>query len=208
VFLCPRCRAGLCNLCFTPSVRLAPFLCPRCRAGLCDGSIFAIPVSFLFLYPRCRAGLCDPRSTTQSTATSLSFYALDVGRGFATLACNQRAQRRAEVSMPSMSGGALRRMPSQGTCDLGVWCPLRHPPGSVARKASFRRRSVTGMPLTSEFAVRQPRPKMLVANTPVPARRCRPHSHHDAVPRSPASERHRHCRRTGTADVQTDASGT
>ena len=63
------------------------------------------------------------------------------------------------VSMPSMSGGALRRMPSQGVCDLGVWCPLRHPPVSVARKASFRRLNVTTMPLTREFAVRQPRPK-------------------------------------------------
>jgi hypothetical protein len=63
------------------------------------------------------------------------------------------------VSMPSISGGPLRRMPSQGACDLGVWCPLRYPPVSVARKASFRRRNVTTMPLTREFAPRQPRPK-------------------------------------------------
>jgi hypothetical protein len=41
------------------------------------------------------------------------------------------------VSMPSMSGGALRGMPSHGACDLGVWRPLRHPPGTGARRASF-----------------------------------------------------------------------
>jgi hypothetical protein len=39
--------------------------------------------------------------------------------------------------MPSVSGGALRGMPSQGACDLGVWRPLRHPPGTGALGASL-----------------------------------------------------------------------
>jgi hypothetical protein len=33
-----------------------------------------------------------------------------------------------KVSMPSMSGWALRRMRSDGTSDLGIWCPFRQPP--------------------------------------------------------------------------------
>ena len=85
-FLCPRCRAGLCDQrlrrrCLHGAQVSMPsmsgwalrqqwvgghtyqnlgFLCPRCRAGLCDvpGMSQQI-VTALFLCPRCRAGLCD-----------------------------------------------------------------------------------------------------------------------------------------------------
>ena len=60
-FLCPRCRAGLCNLMGgNKGGDKKGFLCPRCRAGLCDQK------HFVFL------------------PQWIGFYALDVGRGFAT----------------------------------------------------------------------------------------------------------------------------
>ena len=64
-FLCPRCRARLCDdRTVRHSLRpYAPFLCPRCRAGLCDGAVKSI---------RC------------SAITGWRFYALDAGRVFAT----------------------------------------------------------------------------------------------------------------------------
>jgi hypothetical protein len=59
VFLCPRCRAGLCDRVSGSNPPALTFLCPRCRAGLCD--VFSIEgySQMLFLCPRCRAGLCD-----------------------------------------------------------------------------------------------------------------------------------------------------
>ena len=80
-FLCPRCRAGLCNGGLVGQVYRSTFLCPRCRAGLCDVVRLARSLR-MFLCPRCRAGLCDNRMSTSHCASG--FYALDVGRGFAT----------------------------------------------------------------------------------------------------------------------------
>ena len=75
LFLCPRCRAGLCDLLPATVLRvLRLFLCPRCRAGLCD-----IPALFsddeaaeigAFLCPRCRAGLCDKKNISRMTLTT------------------------------------------------------------------------------------------------------------------------------------------
>ena len=63
LFLCPRCRAGLCNL-MSWLIWLGvdiEFLCPRCRAGLCNKPIVpsVMGTASKFLCPRCRAGLCN-----------------------------------------------------------------------------------------------------------------------------------------------------
>jgi hypothetical protein len=86
-FLCPRCRAGLCDrrLEDAEKQRRAAFLCSRCRAGLCDSTFLGIVINAtLFLCPRCRAGLCDIQKKSQEI------------------------NRWRLVSMPSMSGGTLR----------------------------------------------------------------------------------------------------
>jgi len=153
MFLCPRWRAGLCDItrqrrsptdvhhvpagiaCTSRVISRAGPGCAACPARRKTRSPYRrrLPGGCALrprLAPCHRSLLWSPRFLSSGTG----FYALAVGR-------------------------PLRRMPSQGACDLGVWCPLRHPPGSAARKASFRRLNVTTMPLTREFAVRQPRPK-------------------------------------------------
>src|SRR6266566_494549 len=88
VFLCPRCRAGFCDLAYKTLdyIREHPFLCPRCRAGFRDRFSMVTPKrasnpvsmpsmsggvlrrdgdncmytrTHAFLCPRCRAGFCD-----------------------------------------------------------------------------------------------------------------------------------------------------
>jgi hypothetical protein len=103
------------------------FLCPRCRAGLCNHRPAPASSSVArctFLCPRCRAGLCNWRRRSPTPRAATRFYALDVGRGFATA----RAfwdHLMISVSMPSMSGGALQQMPSEGPSDLRVCSPPR-----------------------------------------------------------------------------------
>ncbi len=91
-FLCPRCRAGLCDVkwrFYNPHLAVK-FLCPRCRAGLCDqvsaANDFQVWLYGQFLCPRCRAGLCDAIAITGWSGSGFGFYALDVGLGFVTRA--------------------------------------------------------------------------------------------------------------------------
>ena len=51
--------------------------------------------------------------------------------------------------MPSMSGWSLRRMRSDGTSDLRVWCPFRQPPatGAHGQRARPRLTSSQGLDL-------------------------------------------------------------
>ena len=103
---------------------LLEFLCPRCRAGLCDGPV--LPSGDVkanpFLCPRCRAGLCDRRPHQGKIAHLV-------------------------VSMPSVSGGALRRIAPDGTSDLRVWCPFRQPPVTGAYERCDRRRLASSIGL-------------------------------------------------------------
>ena len=50
LFLCPRCRAGLCMTLPLPpeTFRLSAFLCPRCRAGLCMGCPWEVSLTCAF----------------------------------------------------------------------------------------------------------------------------------------------------------------
>ena len=113
-FLCPRCRARLCNFgVYLEHARKVPvsmpsvsgealqrvfriesvtlggqtFLCPRCRARLCNSSVRRGTEDVLrwFLCPRCRARLCNNAACPLLLrALGSGFYALGVGRGFAT----------------------------------------------------------------------------------------------------------------------------
>ena len=86
-----------------PQVSVKGFLCPRGRAGYCDiADPQAAPDARVFLCPRGRAGDCDD--------SYLATVDLDE-----------------VVSMPSGSGGGLRRMRSWRGRDLRDWCPFRHP---------------------------------------------------------------------------------
>jgi hypothetical protein len=133
VFLCPRCRAGRCDTrasstCCTSTGRFyaldvgrgaatacqacstmrstSSFLCPRCRAGRCDEKVYRkrVRVQYSFLCPRCRAGRCDEKR-------QLERQQID----------------EIEVSMPSMSGWALRPMQVPAACDQGGCTRARHP---------------------------------------------------------------------------------
>ena len=108
-FLCPRCRAGLCDqaVLLSSADRAARFLCPRCRAGLCDTAPCrtAGSCSDRFLCPRCRAGLCDVPSWYVLRHDRLGFYALDVGRGFATSSSNGRVRRAQPFLCPRCRAG-------------------------------------------------------------------------------------------------------
>src|SRR6266581_4334406 len=61
------------------------------------------------------------------------FYALDVGRGFARAFWNIVMCKLRFYALDVERGFARDAFP--GACDLGVWRPLRHPPGTVARRA-------------------------------------------------------------------------
>ena len=112
-----------------------PFLCPRCRAGLCDfndgqghprvpavsmpsmsggalrhGDRLSATIIRTVSMPSMSGGALRPRRRQQAARSGTGFYALDVGRGFATRQPVRLSIERAAVSMPSMSGGALRRV--------------------------------------------------------------------------------------------------
>jgi hypothetical protein len=135
MFLCPRRRATVCDHGWFHAVAAdIEFLCPRRRAAVCDLQVQDQGMSMpeRFLCPRCRAVVCDRR---------------------------RHARRRhadGSVSMPSMSGGCLRPMPSGGGCDLRVWCPFRHPPVTGGRTTSDPWPAAARQPLTRQFPVRQP----------------------------------------------------
>jgi hypothetical protein len=62
------------------------FLCPRCRAVLCDPEfviIIGLPTPEAFLCPRCRAALAARLRSDGCWRTG--FYALGVGLHFATV---------------------------------------------------------------------------------------------------------------------------
>jgi hypothetical protein len=180
-FLCPRCRAGLCDdrrprgadrqgqrfyalgvgldfathdFCAYP-VLFGRFLCPRCRAGLCDFAIKWRPVDVAeFLCPRCRAGLCDGSDSGGRQAHGC--VSMPSVSGWALRRPSRLGSlRHAEVSMPSVSGWALRRMPLADAYDLRVWCPLRHP----------RRRAGLGQGFLAPFPQTCLRPARLTAPT-------------------------------------------
>jgi len=67
VFLCPRCRAGVCDDSSWLGKRGHGFLCPRCRAGVCDQCHRDRGRVVLFLCPRCRAGVCDCRTWNRNS---------------------------------------------------------------------------------------------------------------------------------------------
>ena len=78
------------------------FLCPRYRAGLCDVTIahtYNNPILASFLCPRYRAGLCDCTSTWTSSLSGSagSFYALGIGLGFATYSPSERFEQDAQI---------------------------------------------------------------------------------------------------------------
>src|ERR1022692_4648825 len=108
------------------------FLCPRCRAGLCDNRFWRAVGWVNVSMPSMSGGALRRRILPLEPAATVRFYALDVGRGFATQhlrhreqyaqpflcprcragLCDNRFWRAVgwvNVSMPSMSGGALRR---------------------------------------------------------------------------------------------------
>src|ERR1022692_815722 len=60
------------------------------------------------LCPRCRARLCEVGYKLRWNLLATGFYALDVGRGFARSATSSAGTFWQRVSMPSMSGEALR----------------------------------------------------------------------------------------------------
>jgi hypothetical protein len=109
-FLCPRCRAGLCNMSDCSWCGCANrFLCPRCRAGLCNliAADAATTTDSMFLCPRCRAGLCNTRLSDMTRTRSVSMPSMS-GWALQPDGCTA-ARVTTTVSMPSMSGWALQR---------------------------------------------------------------------------------------------------
>ena len=165
-FLCPRFRAGLCDVDTIIDVSPDGFYAlgvglgfatvrsgmswarcqmrvsmPSVSGGLCDDTsrpsdgstadsgFYALGVGLgfatvriirltcaaaAFLCPRCRAGLCDWSGTCTSRGMSIRFYALGVGLGFATSPKLNYFCPCFSVSMPSVSGWALRQPSSSG----------------------------------------------------------------------------------------------
>ena|SRR5271157_5006602 len=90
---------------------------------------------FLFLCPRYRAGLCDINVRVRRVIHKRGFYALGIGLGFATgLRVHLPAAHLPRlVSMPSVSGWALRRTRCGGARDLRLRTRVRQPPARGAR---------------------------------------------------------------------------
>ncbi len=148
-FLCPRCRAGCCELRRRQAVGQLrdPFLCPRCRAGCCELQAFNAFLRFsAFLCPRCRAGCCEQqqhgpsRPPVRVSMPSMSGWVLrgrgeKEGVGVQSFLCPRCRAGCCEpklvvmllligVSMPSMSGWVLRgssyRRPSRGRGNVSM----------------------------------------------------------------------------------------
>ena len=142
--------------------RHRPFLCPRYRAGLCDAtscssgpaadvsmpSVSGWPLrpftpwrrwrSASFLCPRYRAGLCDSGKAPGEDLFGHCFYALGIGLAFAT-GPHRGPPHGVLVSMPSVSGWPLRRMPCGGARGLVFWRRLRQPADGRALRTPFWR---------------------------------------------------------------------
>jgi hypothetical protein len=113
MFLCPRFRAWLCDLA-RPNGRRSSllFLCFRFRAWLCDNNFPDISAFVLaFLCPRFRAWLCDPARGKYMLTPKGRKEAFLCPR-FRAVLCDdytvESASRALGVSMPSVSGCALR----------------------------------------------------------------------------------------------------
>jgi hypothetical protein len=124
----PRCRARFCDAVLLEALvskNSNVFLCPRCRAGLCNRvEPAASPLRGVVSIPRCRAGLCNIYSKPSKEDVDYSFYALGVGLGFATREIFGIGPSDESVSMPSVSGWALQReVPIQGLLGLHVSMP-------------------------------------------------------------------------------------
>jgi hypothetical protein len=140
-FLCPRCRAGLCGrLSRNPGNRKARmFLCPRCRAGLCGIYLSECPLRCCFYALVVGLGFAGTCYSKCRCLGRYCFYALVVGLGFAGPRFCLQTSNYNPVSMPSLSGWALRGMPLGGIPDLHVCRPSRHP-----RRNGSCRQAVSG----------------------------------------------------------------
>ena len=112
-FLCPRYRAGLCDgtLLHNLDTHMLLFLCPRYRAGLCDHAIVQGPVqliNFGFLCPRYRAGLCDCTLPSVTSGANAVVSMPSISGWALRRSRPARTSSAATVSMPSISGWALR----------------------------------------------------------------------------------------------------
>ena len=145
------------------------FLCPRCRAGLCDRDAQrrhaqTRRVSMPSMSGGALRRLADQRLEQPKPS---GFYALDVGRGFATATRSSVPAHFPSVSMPSMSGGfatpeAQRRLGvrsgvSMPSCRAGL-CDLRRY-GGVRLDVHVSMPSVSGgglrrMPISGTFDLR------------------------------------------------------
>jgi hypothetical protein len=119
-------------------LRHSSFLCPRCRAGLCDAH--ADPTGLGSVAITCFYALDVGLGFATELAAlpgwnPMGFYALDVGLGFATCAVGDRDDGRRRVSMPSMSGWALRRMLFSGASDLRFCGVSRGPCGKRTQES-------------------------------------------------------------------------
>src|SRR6266508_4666954 len=91
-FLCPRCRAGCCELRrLVGGVGCLWFLCPRCRAGCCEDTGFLAGGGRYGFYAL-DVGLGVARSRYQPVERVClpGFYALDVGLGVARVGTRWR----------------------------------------------------------------------------------------------------------------------
>src|ERR1022692_3706197 len=68
------------------------FLCPRCRAGLCDNRFWRAVGWVNVSMPSMSGGALRRRILPLEPAATVRFYALDVGRGFATQHLRHREQ--------------------------------------------------------------------------------------------------------------------
>ena len=124
-FLCPRCRAGLCNW---PERR------PTARANVSMPSVSGWALQLAqgasaegqirsFLCPRCRAGLCNYLAVCVDRITD-GFYALGVGLGFA-MGNAMAAYRPAQFLCPRCRAGLCNASSARRGMHLGVLflCP-------------------------------------------------------------------------------------
>src|ERR1039457_54415 len=139
-FLCPRYRAGLCDVAVLPGRLL------RCRVSMPSISGWALRrsdgdyiSSLKFLCPRYRAGLCDVRLYNKMVG-ALKKVSMPSISGWALRrhALAQPGHAHAAVSMPSISGWALRPRDRPGTRSadylrvsmpsISGWALRLHPP--------------------------------------------------------------------------------
>jgi hypothetical protein len=141
------------------------------RSSSVSGVSFQRHVSFYALdVGRGFATFISGSRETRNCSSSSGFYALGVGRGFATAASTSIVSTSRTVSMPSVSGGALQQMPSGGASDLRVCSLLRQPTREQLQTVSI------GPPLFRQgpdqlLSLRQPSQKTMFAGASAPALR-------------------------------------